>query len=240
MSLNTPTQPPSVFTNEWGMEFVKIQPGSFKMGKYLLPSDYFANEVLHPVTLTRPYYMQTTTVTQAQWAALMGSNPSKFTGDPQLPVDSVSWSDAQALIRVLNEKGKGGYRLPSEAEWEYASRAGSDEHFYFGSDSSTLVEHAWMEKNAGKKTHPVAQKLPNPWGLYDLYGNVWEWVQDYYTDYPLYALSDPSGPAKGSKRVIRGGCYMIGDSRCNSYARGLSAGSVKKPAYGIRLAKSLD
>lgn len=239
MSNSASAQPPDLFTNEWGMAFVLIQPGPFKMGKYLLPSDFFTDDVLHPVTLTRPYYLQTTTVTQAQWQAVMGSNPSKFTDDPQLPVESISWSGAQHMIGVLNEKSQGGYRLPSEAEWEYAARAGSADDFYFGADPSALPEHAWCEKNAGKRTHPVAQKQPNPWGLYDLYGNVWEWVQDYYADYPLYALTDPTGPAKGNKRVIRGGCYLIGDSRCNSHARGLAPGSKAENRYGFRLAKSL-
>lgn len=239
MTITAPAQPEPFITNDWGMSFVLIQPGPFKMGKYLLPTDFFSNEVLHPVKLTRPYYLQTTPVTQAQWLSLMGTNPSKFTTDPQLPVDSVSWSDAQNLIRVINEKSGGGYRLPSEAEWEYGARAGSDTHFYFGSDASVLEDHAWFQNNAKKTTHPVAQKLPNAWGLYDLYGNVWEWVQDYYAEYPLYALTDPTGPAKGSQRVLRGGCYLIGESRCNSYARGMNSGSKRKPAYGFRLAKSL-
>ncbi len=173
----------------------------------------------------------------------MGSNPSKFTGDPFRPVDSVSWNDAQAFIRSLNEMAgltaTEGYRLPTEAEWEYAARAGTTGPFYFDADPEELVNHAWFDQNASKQTHPVAQKTPNPWGLYDIYGNVWEWVQDYIADFPLYAQIDPTGPIKGSKRVVRGGCYMNGNYRCNSYARGMLSPSQRKSSSGFRLAKSV-
>lgn len=227
------------FSNAFDMHFVLIPAGRFEMGRPILPSDYSASEIQHSVTLSRPFYMQTTPVTQAQWEAVMGNNPSKFTGDPHLPVDSVSWRATQSFLQTLNQRSEpteNPYRLPSEAEWEFACRAGSRSKFFFGEDPAELVDYAWFEKNAGKRTHPVAEKLPNPWNLYDLYGNVWEWVQDRYADYPVLDVTDPTGPEKGSQRVLRGGCYLIGDYRCHSVARGLNSQAKAKPAYGFRLA----
>ena len=145
-------------------------------------------------------------MTQGQWQAVMGSNPSQFTGDPNRPVENVSWDDVQEFIRRLNAREGGAtYRLPTEAEWEYAARAGTTTRWSFGDDASQLGRYAWHDGNAGGQTHPVGQLQPNPWGLYDMHGNVWEWVQDWYGKYASGTAVDPAGPSSGSYHVFRGG-----------------------------------
>ncbi|HLC15756.1 MAG TPA: SUMF1/EgtB/PvdO family nonheme iron enzyme, partial [Thermodesulfovibrionia bacterium] len=159
--------------NSLKMKFAYIPPGKFMMGST-------------NVTLSQGFFMQTTPVTQGQWKALMGNNPSRFKrcGD-DCPVESVSWHDAQKFIEKLNKReGVNKYRLPTEAEWEYAARAGSDTAYCFGDDEARLSEYAWYDKNSDGRTHPVAKKKPNAWWLYDMHGNVWEWSEDWYGDYP--------------------------------------------------------
>jgi len=143
----------------------------------------------------------------------MGNNPSRFTGDLNQPVEQVSWEDVQEFLRKLNEREKGKpYRLPTEAEWEYAARAGATTAYCFGDDTERLREYAWYDKNSGGTTHPVGQLKPNAWGLYDMHGNVWEWVQDwfaasYYSQQPN-PDRDPQGPGSGEYRVLRGGSWL--------------------------------
>ncbi|MDR3037724.1 MAG: formylglycine-generating enzyme family protein, partial [Candidatus Adiutrix sp.] len=157
--------------------------------------------------------------TQEQWQTVMGSNPSNFRGQTN-PVENVSWNDVQEFIRKLNQKEqkKEGheYRLPTEAEWEYAARAGTKATYFFADDAkplgnyalnTTLGNYAWYKMNSEGITHPVGGKKPNPWGLYDIYGNVWEWVQDWYAEYPAGAVTDPQGPSAGVDRVYRGGSW---------------------------------
>ena len=208
-----------------GMQFVYIKPGSFMMGSPLLEQSGDSSERQHRVTLTAGFYMQTTEVTQGQWRAVMGSNPSHFKncGD-NCPVESVSWNDVQAFIRKLNEKGgTGRYRLPTEAEWEYAARAGSTTAFANGGITEFLCGYdpnlaamGWYCGNAKKKTQPVARKQPNAWGLYDMHGNVSEWCQDWYGDYPAGSVTDPTGPSSGADRVHRGGGWFSGALYCRS------------------------
>jgi formylglycine-generating enzyme required for sulfatase activity len=176
----TPTPKPADFTNSIGMEFVLIPAGAFEMGS---PSNEAGRDdddgPIHQVTIKNAFYMGKYEVTQEQWRAVMGDNPSYFTGNDNLPVEQVSWDDVQEFIRKLNAKeGTDKYRLPSEAEWEYACRAGTTTRYSFGDSESRLGEYAWYTDNSGSKTHPVGQKKPNPWGLYDMHGNVWEWVLD--------------------------------------------------------------
>jgi formylglycine-generating enzyme required for sulfatase activity len=235
-----PQAPEIAYQDQWGMEFVSVSASTFLMGREIVPQDYFTQEVAHTVTLTQSFLIQTTPVTQAQWLAVMGDNPSKFQDHPDLPVETVTWSDAKRLIGQLNQSSQAViYRLPTEAEWELSCRAGSATKYYFGDDDSLLEDYAWTENNAQKRPHPVKQKLPNAWGLYDCYGNVWEWVEDKYEVYPLYALTDPTGPEKGAKRVVRGGCVLTGPSRCNSAARGMCSPSKTNSHHGFRLAISL-
>lgn len=189
-----------------GMRFVAIQPGSFVMGDA-------HDGPPHPVTLSKAYEMQTTEVTQAQWQAVMGDNPAAFKGD-NLPIESVSWTQVQTFIQKLNAHGQGRFRLPTEAEWEYAARAGSSSLYACGESEDCLAAGSWYLPNAADTTHPVASRGANPWGLYDMFGNVSEWVADRYAAYADPAVTDPTGAASGDYRVQRGGSY-------GNYADGL-------------------
>lgn len=210
-----PTALPVSYTNSLGITFRRVEPGSFIMGSPEAESGRHDDEKAHPVTLTRPYYLSVTEITQAQWLAVMPQNPSFFVG-PQHPVDSVDWEQAQAFLTALNQRQEGLYRLPTEAEWEYAARAGSQERFYnaCGEIESCLETLAWYAKNSGNQTQPVAQKFPNAWGFYDMIGNVWEWTQDYYAPFEASPQTDPQGPPSGPYRVYRGGSW--GQTATNS------------------------
>jgi formylglycine-generating enzyme required for sulfatase activity len=172
---------PLTYNNSIDMGFVQIPAGDFDMGSPSNEEGRWDNEgPVHQVNISKAFYMSKYEVTQKQWRDVMGSSPSYFKGD-DLPVESVSWNDVQDFIKKLNEKEGGNkYRLPSEAEWEYAARAGTATRYSFGDDESKLGDYAWYMVNSGDKTHDVGQKKPNPWGLYDMHGNVWEWVQDIY------------------------------------------------------------
>jgi len=207
------------------MEFVLIPAGEFIMGSrhsteavvkaFGLPdifTCYLANEQpRHRVRITKPFYLGKYEVTQEQWKVIMGSNPS-FCQAAKHAVESVSWNDCQVFINRLNEKlGKPGvkFSLPTEAQWEYACRAGTSTWFSFGDDKALLGEHAWYGRNSGKKSHPVGGKKPNPWGLYDMHGSVGEWCADWH-DAGYYKQSpgiDPAGPPEGAARVLRGGSF---------------------------------
>ncbi|MGA1868758.1 MAG: formylglycine-generating enzyme family protein [bacterium] len=226
------------------MEFVYISPGSFIMGSPEYEEGRDSDENLHEVMVTKGFYMQITEVTQGQWKELMGTNP--WQGDKYIregknyPVSCVSWYDTQKFIQRLNQReGKDIYRLPTEAEWEYGCRAGSQSIFCYGDNEETLSAYAWYSKNAydiGEKyAHRVAQKQSNAWGLYDMYGNVWEWCQDLYGNYPSFPVTDPIGPMSGTKRVNRGGSWVYYARRCRSAARGLNDPSVKHDNLGFRL-----
>ena len=196
------------FTNSLGMEFVLIPAGEFMMGSNDGESD---EQPVHEVTISQPFYLGKYEVTQGQWEAVMGNNPSRFTGDSNRPVETVTWNDVQVFIRKLNEREPGRtYRLPTEAEWEYAARAGKTTAYSFGDDPSQLGEYAWYRNNSDRKTYPVGQLKPNPWGLCDMHGNVWEWVQDWYDEgyYRQSPPSDPQGPSSGQSRVLRGGSFL--------------------------------
>jgi formylglycine-generating enzyme required for sulfatase activity len=187
--------PPRTFTNSIGMKFVWIDPGSLRMGWQL-------EEPVHEVTLSKGFYLQTTEVTQRQWEAVMGTNPSYFKG-PDRPVENVSWGDIQGFLRKLNAREKGSrYRLPTEAEWEYACRAGQKPE-----EAGNSGDVGWSSEDSEGVTHPVGQKKPNAWGLYDMRGNVWEWVQDWYGPYSAERQVDPQGPQSGVFRVLRGGSW---------------------------------
>ncbi|MFZ3098687.1 MAG: SUMF1/EgtB/PvdO family nonheme iron enzyme [Desulfosalsimonadaceae bacterium] len=216
-----------VITNSAGMEFVRVSPGTFLMGS---PDDEPGrdfDEGLHPVTLSNEYYLQTKEVTQGQWEAVMGSNPSYFSGcGSTCPVEQVSWEDVQNFIRALNARGDGTYRLPTEAEWEYACRAGGETAFAGGGITETgrgeepnLSVMGWYSYNSGFTTHPVAQKQANAWGFYDMHGNVWEWCGDWKVGYPKGAVTDPAGPASGVYRVMRGGSWDYIARYCRSAGR---------------------
>jgi formylglycine-generating enzyme required for sulfatase activity len=213
-------------TNSVGTEFVLVPAGSFVMGSDNdVPNAASSEKPAHTVSISKPFYLGKYEVTQAQWEAVMDSSPFTLDGSnsfynlpgmavrirkPTNPAN-VSWNDAQDFIKRLNRKeGHARYRLPTEAEWEYAARAGTTTAYSFGNDARKLGEYARLgEDFASGSSHAVGSKMPNPWGLYDVHGNVWEWVQDWY-DASYYANSpaiDPPGPRSGSQRVVRGGSW---------------------------------
>jgi len=203
---------------------VWIQPGAFTMGSPESDLDSTPGERPQTVvTLTKGFWIASRETTQAQYLAVMGSNPSFFTGDLNRPVEQVTWNDAESYCTLLTtqERTAGripsnwSYRLPTEAEWEYAARAGSSLRFSFGDDPGYvgLTFFGWYSANSGSTTHIVGGKAPNAWGLYDMHGNVWEWCRDWYATYPGGQVTDPQGPATGSDRVMRGGSWD-GDAFC--------------------------
>lgn len=229
------------FTNSIGLSFVLIPAGSFTMGSPAGEPDRDNDERQHPVTISKPFYLQITEVTQKQWTQVMESNPSRFRdcGD-DCPVEWVSWDDAREFIRKLNQKEGGRkYRLPSEAEWEYACRAGSAGRFCFGDDAAKLGEYAWYEANSGRKTHPVGRNKPNAWGLYDMHGNVFEWCQDWYGAYPTSKVTDPTGPKAGETRVLRGGSWYYGAWFLRSANRADGRPDSRGNGIGFRVVKDL-
>ncbi|MFV0358750.1 formylglycine-generating enzyme family protein [Tropicimonas sp.] len=252
-------QQPETFTNSLGIEFVRVPAGSFPMGAPDSDPEGRAMErPQHEVTISRPFRVARTEVTQGQWEQLMGENPyvrdrSNLYYDlpgmagritrPDHPA-TVSWNDAQEFIARLNEaEGGPDYRLPTEAEWEYFARAGTTTRYYFGDDSSRLGEHAWYGEGFGEGGHhPVAQKTQNPWGLYDIHGNVWEWVQDWYgADY--YATSpatDPQGPETGDERVVRGGSWHSTGNGWRSASRRDYDPGYRGISIGFRLVRDIE
>lgn len=212
-----------------------IPVGTFTMGSPAAETGRSTDEAEHMVTLETPYWMGETVVTQGQWEVLMGGNPSNFKGDRNLPVENVSWYDAQAYVAMLNMRcplRKGWHwALPTEAQWEYACRAGKE-----GAYAGDLDAVAWYSANSGSKTHPVATKQPNSYGLYDMLGNVWEWCADWYGDYPSDAGTDPTGPAYGEYRVYRGSGWADNALACRPAARGRHKPDDRDVLMGFRVA----
>jgi len=205
--------------NSVGMRLKLLPPGQFVMGD----PDGRPDDKPHQVTLTQPFFIGIHEVTNGQWSTVMGSKPPSRWSNWDGPVEQVSWLDANRFCEALSareeERAAGRrYRLPTSAEWEYACRAGSATTYYFGADSQDLPDHAWYDSTASDRTRSVGQKLPNAWGLYDMYGNVWEWCADYRGPYGA-AEVDPTGPRAGDQRVLRGGCWGSGPEYCTSAAR---------------------
>lgn len=223
-----PSRPSDSFINSLGIKMVQIPGGTFQMGSlfeddprnpFKGKGNFKDEQPVHSVTLSA-FEMSATEITQGQYMALMGTNPSRFTGDDNLPVESVSWNDAVAFCRALSLKTGSEYRLPTEAEWEYACRAGTSTKYYTGNSESDLARAGWYDGNSGMKTHPVGQKTPNAWGLYDMHGNVFEYCNDWYWSYTSENVTNPTGAKIGVFRVLRGGSwYSIDDFNCRSAYR---------------------
>ena len=197
----------------------------------------------HQVQITKPFYLGKYAVTQEQWKAVMGDNPAKFEGASN-PVELVSWRDCQVFLGKLNAKAgeKGGnFVLPTEAQWEYACRAGSTTRYCFGDDEKLLSKYAWYDGNSGDETHPAGKKGPNAWGLFDMHGNVGEWCQDWYASdyYRKSPLNDPQGPTTGTARVLRGGCYGDSPENCRSASRGYESPGLSLDYIGFRVCREI-
>ena len=240
---------PSI-TNTLGMKFNKIPTGTFMMGSPGTEKARKSDETQHKVTISKAFYMQTNEVTQGQWKAVMGTEPWKgeqFVKEgPNYAATYVSWDDAVAYCKKLSEKEGKTYRLPTEAEWEYACRAGTKTTWSFGNDEKVLGDYAWYDGNAWdideKYAHQVGQKTPNAFGLYDMHGNVWEWCHDYYGQYYYKESSekDPPGPASGSSRFLRGGSWLYNSRFTRSaYRLGFDA-DYRFNDVGFRLVSELD
>jgi formylglycine-generating enzyme required for sulfatase activity len=267
-SIPARTNTPINFTNSIGTEFLLIPAGEysmeFNMGSPESEKDRFDNEgQIHHVKISKAFYISKYEVTQKQWRDIMSSNPSHFKGD-NLPVENVSWDDIQEFIKKLNKnEGTDKYRLPSEAEWEYAARAGTTTRYSFevctikvcsfkaiindtttkysfGDDESMVGEYAWDKNNSDSKTHEVGQKKPNPWGLYDAHGNVWEWVQDtYHSSYDGAPTNGSAWEGYGSNRVARGGSWAYDAWVLRSALRYGFAPSNRYSDLGFRLLREL-
>jgi formylglycine-generating enzyme required for sulfatase activity len=249
---NSPIRNPSSspISNSLGMEFILIPVGEFDMGS---PSREKRRKLwespVHRVTIKKPFYLGRYPVTQEQWQKVLGNNPSFFKGDKR-PVENVSWVEAQVFLQKLNSLEKAYenaciYRLPTEAEWEYAARAGTATSYFFGDDESKLKEYAWFLANSGFETHPAGLKKSNSWGLYDIYGNVGEWVQDEY--HISYKGAPTDGRAWGNPlpsvsvpvRVRRGGGWNGNAGCCRSAERLFAAQDRRLNSLGLRVVREI-
>ena len=216
------------------MEMIWCEPGSFMMGSPPSEIGRFEDEPLHPVTLTKGFWLGKYEVMQEQWESVMGENRSRFKGK-FLPVDGVSWDDCQAFIRKVNVTLGGVARLPTEAEWEYACRAGSDKPI---SGNGRLPDMAWYDANSNSHTHDVGKNHPNAWGFYDMHGNVLEWCSDWFSSAEESQSVDPQGPSSGTFRVLRGGCWFFFERDCRSAYRLKRVPGIRNCIFGFRLACS--
>jgi formylglycine-generating enzyme required for sulfatase activity len=216
-------------------DFVLIRPGTFTMGSVDGESD---EQPMHSVTITRPFYLGTVEVTQRQWAQAMDADPSRFKG-ADMPVDSVSWYDCREFLKKLNEISPGhDFRLPTEAEWEYACRAGTTTRYWFGGDDMPMEPFAWVDTTSLNDPHPVGTLQPNPWGLYDMHGNLWEWCSDWHNHdyYRMSPSADPDGPEGGEQKVLRGGSFSNPGPYSRSANRGYFDPHARRNNYGFRIA----
>tara|TARA_Y100000589_G_scaffold148152_1_gene141628 strand:- start:145 stop:987 length:843 start_codon:yes stop_codon:yes gene_type:complete len=244
-------QPEKIFVNSIGIKFLLIPAGKFIMGSNSNDEDSKSHELpQHEVTLTKSFYLSETEVTQSQWEKVMGADSWKQNsayGDdgpygegPNYPVYYVSFNDVLKFLEKMKAlESSRTYRLPSEAEWEYAARAGTTTRYYFGDEPSKLDDYAWFIQNSKKTTNPVAQKEPNAWGLYDMYGNVWEWVNDVDAEgvdgYPAGPRIDPVGAKEGESRRKRGGSWWKTPDYLRSAARGGQHPDSREDDLGFRL-----
>jgi formylglycine-generating enzyme required for sulfatase activity len=222
------------------LEMAPVAAGRFAMGSPYSESGRNSDEVLHLVTLTRPFWLGRTPVTQAQYEALIGKNPARFKGT-DFPVESVSWEEAMTFCRKLTERERAAgrlpegyvYTLPTEAQREYACRAGTG-----GPYAGQLSAIAWFSSNSDEQPHAVAKKQPNAWGFYDMQGTIWEWCFDWYGSYPEEKVTDPTGPERGTSRVYRGGAWFHSADLCRSAYRYKMAPDERGSLLGFRVALS--
>ena len=225
--------------NSVGVVLVPIPAGQFQMGSPESEADRHHGETQHLVQITKPFYLSAYEVTQQQYEQVMDDNPSYNEGANK-PVEQVSWNDAVAFCDKLSDQEGVKYRLPTEAEWEYACRVGTTTAYSFGDDPSQLGKYAWYDANSNSTTHTVGGKIPNGWGLYDMHGNVWEWCQDWYAGYRNGDVSDPTGPASGPGRVVRGGSFTYQPKTGRSANRFNYLPDFRNSRFGFRLARTYN
>lgn len=232
----------AINVNGVSFDMVRVEGGTFTMGcTYEQYGDCYSDESpSHSVTLSN-FYIGRFEVTQDLWYAVMGYNPSYFSGDVNLPVENVSWNDCQRFISRLNQLTGKRFRLPTEAEWEYAARGGNRSNNYKYSGSNYVGDVAWYDNNADSRTHVVGSKSSNELGLYDMSGNVYEWCQDYYSSsaYSSYSQTNPTGPSSGEYRVYRGGCWYYSQKGVRIPYRNELSPSSSNNQGGFRLAMDL-
>ena len=226
------------------LRLVWVEPGTFLMGSPPSGADRGSDEVpQHLVTITRGFWLGRDELTQGQWTAVTGAAPWSgrdwVQADPDRPAVCVSWLDAQAFAERLSRATGVAFRLPTEAEWEYACRAGTTGRWSFGDRAATMADFGWYSANAWsaglRQAQPVAGKRPNPWGLYDMHGNVYEWVQDWYGVYPAGPQTDPRGPTWGDRRVLRGGGFAGSATGARSALRACGSPDYQASYLGVRL-----
>jgi formylglycine-generating enzyme required for sulfatase activity len=223
-------------TSSLGMKFAWIPPGTFLMGG----DRYDDEKPVHRVRISRGFYLGAYPVTQKQWREVMGDNPSRFTG-PDRPVEGVSWDDCQAFCKRLNGRDGKSYRLPTEAEWEYACRAGTTTEYYSGDGEAALKKVGWYAGNSNWETHPVGRLEKNAWGLYDMHGNVWQWCQDWYHGpHDGAAAVDPRGPDFGDYRIQRGGSWGSDAENCRAAYRAWDGPASRTDRVGCRVCLDPD
>jgi len=236
---------PKVVTDSIGIALLEIPAGKFTMGSPASEKDHQSNEQAVAVTLTKPFWLGKTEVTQGQWEAVMGTKPWSGKSDADLPATYVNWDDATEFCKKLTqlERASGKlpaseeYRLPTEAEWEYACCAGTTTAYSFGDDESKLGDFAWFDGNSGDVAHAVGTKQANPWGLHDMHGNVNEWCSDRY-DETLAGGADPVGPAGGARHGLRGGGWWSRPVDCRSAYRYRLVPTCRNGSLGFRVARS--
>lgn len=228
------TTPLAQRTNSLGMVFLRVPPGEFVMGS----SSYSFETLPHPVRLSRVFWLGRTEVTQAEYQQVMGATPAAFPG-ARHPVEQVSWEEALEFCRRLGTREGASYRLPTEAEWEYACRAGTRASFGFGDDDTRLGEYAWYDASACRQTQPVGTRKPNGWGFHDMHGNVWEWCADGYREdaYRSLPATDPVAEPIGPFRVMRGGCWGNRPLLCRTARRDFFEATDRSSGIGFRVVR---
>lgn len=220
---------------------VPIPPGSFIMGS---DNGLELEGPVHPVTIKHPFYFSRYLVTQSLWDKVMHTNPSTFKGNSQLPVDNISWLDAQQFCQTLSEQLARKVRLPNEAEWEYACRGGTDSEYFFADSAQQVAEYAWYEDNSREQTHAVAGKQPNPWLLYGIVGNLWAWCEDIwcsdYHDAPTEGSANTRRSTQQPQRVLRGGAWNMDSFRCRRAYRNYEWNELVTDRFGVRFVIEME